>query len=212
MEIVGFFPSKTTKLLSVIPHVYLCIEKYISRISRFVEEWVHFLRKAIWENIWLKTRGTVLPVGPGPQQCFVNDLSAVFFLPSLVVEDRQWIQSLCSPGLSWVVTIMPLCSLGRAAGLVVLWIPACPDIAILFSFSSTIPLGEKLLFSPWRRVLRKSRRHSQRWRMKEKIKDHWKASKSVTISLLFFELVAESVALMSRISFMLAFQKPRHIF
>lgn len=41
---------------------------------------------------------------------------------------------------------------GRAARLVVLWILACADIAHLFSFSSTIPLEEKLLFSPQRRV------------------------------------------------------------
>lgn len=30
-----------------------------------------------------------LPFARGPQQCFVNDLNAVFFLPLLVAEDRQ---------------------------------------------------------------------------------------------------------------------------
>lgn len=97
----------------------------------------------LWERLYRKIycwrlRGAVLPVGLGSVQWMTSML--FLFLPSPVVEDRQRIRPLCLPGLSWVVTVMPLYSLGRAARLVVLWIPACPDIANLFSFSCTVPL------------------------------------------------------------------------
>lgn len=65
-EIVGFFSLKTTKLLSV-TLLYIdafentapkSIHTYISRISIFIEERVHFLRKAVWENLRFETQGT----------------------------------------------------------------------------------------------------------------------------------------------------------
>ena len=137
-----------------------------------------------------RLRGSVfLPVGLGSVQWMTSML--FLFLPSLLVEDRQWIQSLYLPGLSWAVTILPLYSLGRAVRLVVLWIRACPDIANLFSFSCTIPLEKKVAVqSPKCAII--SRRHSQgggEWKIKVKASE--KASQfAATIRVLFFELVA----------------------
>lgn len=106
----------------------------------------------------------------GPRQCLVNDLNAVFFLPSLVFEDRQWIQSLSE--LSWVVAMMPLYSLGTAARLVELWIPACPDIANLF-FQLHHPSRRKVAVQFMKCAIKESETLLGRWGMKDKIKENW---------------------------------------
>lgn len=151
-----------------------------------------------------RLRGTVLSVGLGSVQWMTSML--YLFLPSLMAEDRQWIRSLYLPGLSWVVTIMPLYSRGRAARLVVPWSPACPDITNLFSFSCIIPSVHKMCYN---RVGDTPREVGN----ETKLKTTEKASKSAaTISFLSFEMVVVSdggAAIMSRIILMLAFQKRR---
>lgn len=113
-------------------------------------------RKAVWENISFKT-GRLCLVGR-PQQWLVNDLNVVvvFFLPPLVVEDRQW-----------MVSVFPRAQLGGDHDAIVFAVegcpvcrasdPAFPDIANRFSLRCTSP-SEANLFSPWRLVPERRRR------------------------------------------------------
>lgn len=79
-----------------------------------------------------------------PRQCLMNDLNPVFFLPSVVVEDGQTMNS---------VSVLARAQLGNDYDAIVLTgdgYPVCiavdlslPDIANPFSLSSTISLSKK---------------------------------------------------------------------
>ena len=91
------------------------VKNVSSRISRFNEEWVHFLRKAFWENTLLTTQGQCL-LACGPRQCSVNDLSAVF-IPSF---SAGWGQTMNS------VSVLAGAQLGSDYSAIVLTGEGCP--------------------------------------------------------------------------------------